>query len=188
LSQKLLERDVNVAEIYNKLYCMLIKNNPKGTAGSVTHVIHVVVVVVAAAAAAAAAAAGGVFIFTRFELFIPYIKGDRETRCVYQHPVQGPRFSSGMTLQKSDILSVVSGVANRTNPTPTLHAVTVAGTRAVTCVVTCRPRAEMSLCKLTSREGVSGYLVPSLWITPDTCQCSGRLAPKLRFRARDNAI
>ena len=33
LSQKLLERDVNVALIYDRLYCMLIKNNPKNTKG-----------------------------------------------------------------------------------------------------------------------------------------------------------
>jgi len=33
LSQKLLERDVNVALIYDRLYCMLIKNNPKNTTG-----------------------------------------------------------------------------------------------------------------------------------------------------------
>lgn len=31
LSPKLLERDVNVAMIYDRLYCMLVKNNPKGT-------------------------------------------------------------------------------------------------------------------------------------------------------------
>jgi hypothetical protein len=34
LSPKLLERDVNVAMIYDRLYCMLVKNNPKGTAGA----------------------------------------------------------------------------------------------------------------------------------------------------------
>eukprot|EP00039_Didymoeca_costata_P020054 m.339883 g.339883 ORF g.339883 m.339883 type:complete len:665 (+) comp19022_c0_seq1:117-2111(+) len=33
LSQKLLERDVNVALIYDRLYCMMIKNNPRGTTG-----------------------------------------------------------------------------------------------------------------------------------------------------------
>jgi len=34
LSPKLLERDVNVAMIYDRLYCMLVKNNPKGTSGA----------------------------------------------------------------------------------------------------------------------------------------------------------
>lgn len=33
LSQKLLERDVYLAPIYQRLYCMIVKNNPKGYAG-----------------------------------------------------------------------------------------------------------------------------------------------------------
>eukprot|EP00040_Diaphanoeca_grandis_P040132 m.261353 g.261353 ORF g.261353 m.261353 type:complete len:673 (-) comp41979_c0_seq1:72-2090(-) len=33
LSQKLIERDVYLAPIYQRLYCMIVKNNPKGYAG-----------------------------------------------------------------------------------------------------------------------------------------------------------
>ena len=33
LSQKLLERDVYLAPIYQRLYCMIVKNNPKGHPG-----------------------------------------------------------------------------------------------------------------------------------------------------------